>query len=112
MGLEKLTARTLLAMLRTGTLTLGTLAALKMTGFGVYLAATTGLKALSLLLGIALPFKAYLLTSSLLGLLLGPVGVAAATGAIGLVGYLQKTRINREILCHLITALHYRLARE
>ncbi len=112
LGLERLSAQALVAMLRTGSLTLGTIAALKMTGFGVYLAAATGLKALSLLLGITLPFKAYLLTSSLLGLLLGPVGVAAATGAIGLTGYLQKARIEGELLCQLITALHYRLARE
>ncbi|MEJ5329256.1 MAG: hypothetical protein WHT07_03805 [Desulfobaccales bacterium] len=80
--------------------------------FGGYLAAATGLKALALLLGIALPFKAYLLTSTILGVILGPIGWTAAAGIVGLVGYFQKTKIDGEILCQLITALHYRLTRE
>lgn len=112
LGMEKLTAQALLAVLRTGTLTLGTLAALNMAGFGVFLAAATGLKAVALLLGIALPFKAYLAVSTALGVILGPLGWTAAAGIIGLVGYFQKNKIDGELLCQLITAMHYRLTRE
>lgn len=111
-GVEKLTAQALLAVLKTGTLTLGGLAAMNVAGFGVYLAAATGLKAVALLLGLAVPFKVYLAASTMLGIILGPVGWAAAAGAISLVGYFQKQKIDGEILCQLITAMHYRLVRE
>lgn len=84
LGMEKLTAQALLAMLKTGAWTLGGMAALNMAGFGVFLAATTGLKALALLFGLSLPFKAYLATSTLLGVILGPVGVGIAAVLIAL----------------------------
>lgn len=112
LGMEKLTAQALLAVLRTGTLTLGGLVALNMAGFGLYLAAATGLKAMALLLGIALPFKAYLAVSTALGVILGPLGWTAAAGLITVVGYFQKNKIDGELLCQLITAMHYRLTRE
>ncbi len=81
-------------------------------GFGGYLAAATGLQALALLFGLSLPFKAYLATSTLLGVILGPLGWTIAAGVIVVAGYFQKAKLDGEILCQLITALHYRLTRE
>lgn len=52
------------------------------TGFGIYLATTTGLSALSTAIGVTLPFAAYQGATTALGVMLGPVGWIVAGSAI------------------------------
>ncbi|SRR5579883_1488742 len=54
----------------------------KMSGFGVYLLASTVLGGLTNALGIALPFAIYLGMSQAIAFILGPVGWAALAGGI------------------------------
>ena len=53
---------------------LAILATAQLSGFGIYLAATTALGALTSTLGITLPFAAYTTLTSTIGLIIGPVG--------------------------------------
>jgi uncharacterized protein YaaW (UPF0174 family) len=61
----------------------GVMAAAKMSGFGVYLMASTVLGGFTNALGLTLPFAVYMGMSQAIALVLGPVGWAAlASGAI------------------------------
>lgn len=60
----------------------GVMAAAKMSGFGVYLIASTVLGSLTNALGITLPFAIYIGMSQTIALILGPVGWAALAGGI------------------------------
>ena len=111
-GAEELSAQALLAVLKTGGLALGTVAALNAAGFGLFLAAATGVKALSLLVGVTLPFGFYAWMSSGLAVLTGPVGVALGLGIAGLVWWRKSSNYQAQMLCNFITALHYRLTRD
>jgi hypothetical protein len=111
-GAEELSAQALLAVLRTGGLALGTVAALNAAGFGLFLAAATGAKALTLLFGVALPFGFYAGMSSVLAALTGPLGVALGLGIAGLVWRGQSSSYSAQMLCYFITAMHYRLTRD
>jgi hypothetical protein len=62
----------------------GAVVAGELSGFGVYLATTTGLKALSLALGTTFSWGVYQGATTVLGIILGPVGWAIA--GLGLVG--------------------------
>lgn len=53
---------------------LATLTAANVSGFGVYLLATTSLSTLSGIIGITLPFVAYTTLTSAISLIIGPVG--------------------------------------
>lgn len=57
----------------------------EMSGFGIYLATTTGLGAISTAIGVAFPWVVYQGATTLLGLVLGPVGWVLA-GAMGISG--------------------------
>lgn len=60
----------------------GVMAAARMSGFGVYLLASTVLGGLTNALGITLPFAIYMGMSQTIALILGPVGWAALAGGI------------------------------
>jgi hypothetical protein len=60
----------------------GFVAAGELSGFGIYLATTTGLKALSLALGTTFSWGVYQGATALLGVILGPVGWAVAGIAV------------------------------
>jgi uncharacterized protein YaaW (UPF0174 family) len=60
----------------------GVMTVAKMSGFGVYLLASTVLGGLTNALGITLPFAIYLGMSQTIALILGPIGWAALTGGI------------------------------
>jgi Uncharacterized protein conserved in bacteria len=60
----------------------GVMTVAKMSGFGVYLLASTVLGGLTNALGITLPFAIYLGMSQTIALILGPVGWAALAGGI------------------------------
>ncbi|MBW4459823.1 MAG: hypothetical protein KME47_06225 [Nodosilinea sp. WJT8-NPBG4] len=60
----------------------GAIAAAKMSGFGVYLIASTVLGGLTNALGLTLPFAMYMGMSQAIALVLGPVGWAALAGEI------------------------------
>jgi len=69
----------------------GAVLAGEMSGFGIYLATTTGLKAISLALGTTFSWGVYQGTTTVLGIILGPIGwtvagvgiVATGIAAIG-----------------------------
>lgn len=67
--------------------------AAKMSGFGVYLLASTILGGLTNALGITLPFAIYMGMSQTIALILGPVGWAALAG--GLLFTLNQPNWNR-----------------
>lgn len=60
----------------------GAMLAAKMSGFGVYMLASTVLGGLTGALGISLPFAVYMGVSQTIALVLGPVGWAALAGGI------------------------------
>jgi uncharacterized protein YaaW (UPF0174 family) len=60
----------------------GVMTAAKMSGFGVYLLASTVLGGLTNALGITLPFAIYMGMSQTIALILGPIGWAALAGGI------------------------------
>ncbi len=60
----------------------GAIAAAKMSGFGVYLMASTVLGGLTNALGLTLPFAVYMGMSQAISLMLGPVGWAALAGGV------------------------------
>jgi uncharacterized protein YaaW (UPF0174 family) len=60
----------------------GVMTAAKISGFGVYLLASTVLGGLTSALGITLPFAIYMGMSQTIALILGPVGWAALAGGI------------------------------
>jgi uncharacterized protein YaaW (UPF0174 family) len=56
--------------------------AARMSGFGVYLMASTVLGGLTSALGLTLPFAVYMGMSQAIALVLGPVGWAALAGGV------------------------------
>ncbi|MBD1917008.1 MULTISPECIES: hypothetical protein [Cyanophyceae] len=60
----------------------GAMAAAKMSGFGVYLMASTVLGGLTNVMGLTLPFAVYIGMSQAIALVLGPVGWAALASGI------------------------------
>lgn len=71
----------------------GVMTVAKMSGFGVYLLASTVLGGLTNALGITLPFAIYMGMSQTIALILGPVGWAALAG--GLLFTLNQPNWNR-----------------
>lgn len=57
----------------------------EMSGFGIYLATTTGLGAISTAIGVVFPWAVYQGATTLLGVVLGPVGWVLA-GTVGVAG--------------------------
>jgi uncharacterized protein YaaW (UPF0174 family) len=74
----------------------GTMAVAKMSGFGVYLLASTVLGSLTNALGITLPFAVYMGMSQTIAFILGPVGWAALAG--GILFTLNQPNWNRLVL--------------
>ncbi|MBD2230536.1 hypothetical protein [Phormidium tenue] len=60
----------------------GAMAVAKISGFGVYLMASTVLGGLTNALGLTLPFAVYMGTSQAIALVLGPVGWAVLAGGV------------------------------
>ncbi len=60
----------------------GAMLAAKMSGFGVYLLASTVLGGFTGALGITLPFVVYMGVSRMIALILGPIGWAALAGGV------------------------------
>lgn len=57
----------------------------EMSGFGIYVMTTTGLSAISTAIGLTFPWAVYQGATTLLGVILGPVGWVLA-GAVGIAG--------------------------
>lgn len=75
------------------------LTAAKLSGFGVYLLASTSLGALTSLLGITLPFVVYTTMSSTIAVILGPVGwIGAGLFALWKSGDSNKERLTSAIV--------------
>jgi len=70
----------------------GAVLAGELSGFGIYLATTTGLHALSLALGTTFSWGVYQGATALLGVILGPIGWAVA--GVGVVGSLAMSVLN------------------
>lgn len=67
--------------------TAAALAAANATGFGIFLATTTGLHAVSLLLGMSFSFATYTTATVALGTILSPVGFIGIPLAVGAVAF-------------------------
>jgi uncharacterized protein YaaW (UPF0174 family) len=113
MKLDELTEHSLLQMVKSGGIAAGTLMAMEVAGFGLFLAATTMLHALSLLIGTTFAFSTYTAATAFLGFLTGPIGATLAvvlvTGTTGGFGY-RSFRLS--MLTTLVCSLHARLLRE
>lgn len=84
----------------------GAMTAAKLSGFGVYLLASTTLGSLTSALGITLPFAVYMGMSQTIALILGPIGWAVLGG--GLLWALNQPNWQRLVLAVVfITALRY-----
>lgn len=110
LNVEKLTGRTLLDSIKKGTITAGVLTALGASGFGVFLALSTVIKAFTLLIGITAPFAVYSGAASTLGVVLGPLGMIGlpllVTGLFTIKGY---KRHRRALLAGMVAELHSKL---
>ena len=64
----------------------------ELSGFGIYLATTTGLGAISSAIGVTFPWAVYQGATTLLGFLLGPIGwtLAGTTAVVGGVAFLNQ----------------------
>jgi uncharacterized protein YaaW (UPF0174 family) len=113
MKLDELTEKTLLNIVKSGGIAAGTLIAMDVAGFGLFLAATTMLNAFSLLIGTTFAFGTYTALTAFLGFLTGPIGaplaVVLVTGTAGGFGY-RSFRLS--MLTTLVCSLHARLLRE
>jgi uncharacterized protein YaaW (UPF0174 family) len=89
----------------------GVMTIAKMSGFGVYLLASTILGNLTNALGITLPFAVYLGMSQTIALILGPVGWTALAG--GILFTLNQPNWNRLILAVVyVSMLRYSISKE
>ena len=113
MNLDELSARSMISVLKGGGIAVGSIAALNMAGFGVFMAATTMLKAISLLLGVTFAFGTYAATTTFIGFLLGPLGAGLIIGGtIGGLFTLGHSKFDKTMLTTLVTSLHARLLTE
>lgn len=87
------------ALLLSGSM-FGALTAAQISGFGVYLLASTSLGAITAALGVTLPFVLYTTMSSAIAIIIGPVGWIGA----GLLAFWQLTGPNHK---HLLSAVLY-----
>ena len=81
-GLDELNANSLINFFKSASIGVGSLMAIKATGFGAYLGLTTILKAFSLTFGLTLSFGAYTTATTLLSWIISPVAVFAILGLI------------------------------
>lgn len=104
--LDELSGRTLRRAIRSGALTVATLGSLNAAGMGAFLALSTALSALSLLVGVSFPFAVYSGASSGLGLLLGPAGALLVALVPAGVLFSQRKRLHDSLLAGVVSALH------
>jgi|YelNatPaOPRAMG01_1025707.scaffolds.fasta_scaffold23892_5 hypothetical protein len=110
MGLDQLTAKALLNIFKSGGAALAVLVGLNAAGFGLFLAAVTTLQAITLLTGLSLGFGPYMVTTTILGFMTGPLGmVLTTTLASGTAGLWQYRKHRRNLLLNLVATMHYRL---
>lgn len=64
----------------------------EISGFGIYLATTTGLGAISSAIGVTFPWTMYQGATTILGVMLGPIGWSLAVGGVivGGIGFLNQ----------------------
>jgi hypothetical protein len=67
----------------------------ELSGFGVYLATTTGLGAISSAIGVTFPWVMYQWATTLLGVMLGPIGWTLAGAGVVLGGIAFLTQLRR-----------------
>jgi hypothetical protein len=110
LGLETLTSQTMIQAFKTGGVTLAGLSALNATGMGAFLALTTMMKSISLLVGATIPFAAYTGATSTLSFLTGPLGIATLTLLAGsALIFKGKKHYNRAMLSGIVSGLHAKL---
>lgn len=76
----------------------------EISGFGIYLATTTGLGAISTAIGVTFPWVIYQGATTVLGVILGPVGwvLAGATMVVGGTAFLAKWLKRRDNLLQVV----------
>jgi len=99
LGVEELTASAMLQALRSGAAVGGALMAANATGMGVFLFVTTVTHAIfTTLLGIVVPFAVYQTLTTVLGVLLGPVGLLVVLGVGALTMLRNRPRFDRRVM--------------
>ncbi len=98
MGLDQLSADSMMAVFKTASPVLGAQVLLSSTGFGAYLFLTTTMKALSLLLGTTFSFGTYTLATSALAFALSLPFLAVVTAVSGGVTWRKTEQKLREQL--------------
>jgi hypothetical protein len=88
----------------------GAIAIGELSGFGVYLATTTGLKAISIALGTTFSWGVYQGATTLLGIILGPVGwaimgLSLASGAVVAIRNWMRGKQQRKLVLVVIMLL-------
>lgn len=111
LGLQELSSRSALTVLRTASSTAVAQAVAGGFGFGFYLFLTTTIKAFSLLLGVTLPFGVYTAATSLAGFLLSAafLPVAAVLG-VGAAAFSADRQVRDELAKLLVVVGRSKLA--
>ena len=101
-GIEELSATALLSFLRTTSSTVIASLVVGGLGFGPFLALTTAMKAITLLVGVTLPFATYTAASSTLAFVLSGPFLLAVLAVIGSVGWKRADNAIRDQLVRLL----------
>lgn len=109
-GLDELTAKGLISVFKSGGVTVATLTAMNAAGFGLFLAATTMIKAFSLLIGVTFGFGIYTAATTFLGFILNPFVAGFIIGSsIGVAGGIADLKYSRALLGGLVASMHAKL---
>jgi hypothetical protein len=101
-GIEELSAKALLSFLKTSSSTAIASLVVSSLGFAPFLALTTAMKAITLLVGVTLPFATYTAASSTLAFLLSGPFLLAVLAVIGSVGWKRADNAIRDQLVRLV----------
>lgn len=101
-GIEELSAKALLSFLKTSSSTAIASLVVGSLGFAPFLALTTAMKAITLLIGVTLPFATYTAASSTLAFLLSGPFLLAVLAVIGSVGWKRADNAIRDQLVRLV----------
>jgi len=106
--IERLSGRTLMTMLSAGGGVVLVTTLVSATGFGAYMALTTIIHAvMTTFLGITVPFAVYTSATTILSILLGPIGLMVMLlTVVGFSGHRGQRRIDHLMLAYVVTQSH------
>ena len=108
-NIEKMSADELMKFMKTAVIGGGTIFALHSLGFGLYLALSTMLSAVSLAIGVTFSFGVYTALSQTLWWMIGPLAPFLIFSLWGVYGWIGKKKFKNQVLVSIIVSLHARL---